>query len=171
MALLRIFKCNNFTEKERKNLIGLDIKVNNGYGDYLNKILKDINLFNYVWEINADDFLYSENGKLKGNFFGADVLNAEEFINCISRDSYYMIFADIKAFPLGSERIEIKTFKDFIRSSCVMVILCTDSTFIEFYCKERAILDKVYSNCINNGFEKVEYKSSDDVSDRSLIAW
>lgn len=152
-------------------MIGLDIKVKNGYSNYLNKILNGIDLFNYVWQINADDFLYYENGNLKEDFFGADVLNVEEFINCISRDSYYMIFADIKAFTLGSDRIEIKTFKDFIRSNCVMVILCTDSAFIEFYCKERRILDKVYSNCIINGFEKVEYKSSDDVLERSLIAW
>jgi hypothetical protein len=152
-------------------LIGLDIKVKNVYSDYLNKILKGINLFNYVWEINADDFLYSENGELKEDFFGADVLNAEEFIKCISRDSYYMIFADIKAYPLDSERIKIKTFKDFLRSSCVMVILCTDTSFIEFYCKEKEILDKIYNNCINNGFDKVEYKSVDDVSERILIAW
>jgi len=34
-----------------KNLIGLDIKVKNGYSNYLNKILNGINLFNYVWEI------------------------------------------------------------------------------------------------------------------------
>lgn len=64
-----------------------------------------------------------------------------------------------------------KTFKNFLGSSCVMVILCTDSAFIKFYCKEREILDKVYNNCINNGFEKVEYKSINDVSERSLIAW
>lgn len=152
-------------------MIGLDIKVKNGYSNYLNEILNNIDLFNYVWEINTDDFLYFENGELKENFFGADVLNEQEFINCISRDSYYMIFADIKAFPLGSDRIEIKTFKDFFRSSCVMVILCTDSIFIEFYCKKKEILDKVYNNCLSNGFEEVKYKSFDDVSERSFVAW
>lgn len=152
-------------------MISLDITVKNGYSNYLNKILNGVNLFNYAWEKNTDNFLYFDNGELKEDFFRADVLNAEEFIKCISRDSYYMIFADIKVYSLGSERIEIKTFKDFLRSSCVMVILCTDSSVIEFYCKDRDILDKVYKNCINNGFEKVEYKSAADVSERSLIAW
>lgn len=152
-------------------MIGLDFEVKNEYNNYLNKILNGINLFNYVWELNDDDFIYSENGELKEDFFGADVLNAEEFTKCISRDSYYMIFADIKAYPIGSERIEIKTFKDFLISNCVMIILCTDSGFIEFYCKEKEILDNVYTNCINNGFEKVEYKSAADVSERCLIAW
>lgn len=152
-------------------MIGLDFEVKNEYNNYLNKILNGINLFNYVWELNDDDFIYSENGELKEDFFGADVLNAEEFTKCISRDSYYMIFADIKAYPIGSERIEIKTFKDFLISNCVMIILCTDSGFIEFYCKEKEILDNVYTNCINNGFEKVAYKSAADVSERCLIAW
>ena len=121
-------------------MIGLDIKVKNVPSNYLNKILYDINLFNYDWEIIADDFIYYENGELTEYFFGADVLNSEEFIKCISRDIYYMVFADIKAYPLGNERIEINTFKDFLRSNCVMVIPCSDISFIEFYCKKKEIL-------------------------------
>ncbi|MDT8716224.1 DUF2691 family protein [Clostridium sp. 19966] len=152
-------------------MIGLDIEVSNEYSNYINKILSGVNLFSYDWEINTDDFLYYENGEIKQDFFGADVLDAEKFTRCISRDSYYMIFADIKAYPIGSEHIEIKAFKDFLGSNCEMVILCTDSAFIEFYCKNRKILDKVYSNCINGCFEKVEYKSVADVSERGLIAW
>lgn len=152
-------------------MIGLDIKVKNGYSDYLNKLFSGIDLFNYVWEINTDDFLYSENGEVKGNFFGADVLNAEEFIKCISRDSYYMIFADIKAYPLDSERIEIKTLEDFLRSSCEIVLLCTDSIYIEFYSKSKEILDKAYNNCKGSNFEKIEFKSVKDVSGRNFIAW
>ncbi|QSX06704.1 DUF2691 family protein [Sedimentibacter sp. zth1] len=152
-------------------MICLDIKVKNGYSNYLNKIFNGIDLFNYVWEINADDFLYSENDKMKGNFFGADVLNAEEFIKCISRESYYMIFSDIKAYPLDKERVEINTLKDFLESSCEIVFLCTDSIYIEFYSKSRKILDKVYNNCKGSNFEKVEFKSVDDVLGRSFIAW
>lgn len=118
-------------------MIGLDIKVKNAHSNYLNKILYDINLFNYDWDIITDDFIYYENGELTEYFFGADVLNSEEFIKCISRDIYYMIFADIKAYPLGNERIEINTFEDFLRSNCVMVIMCVDVSFIEFYCKKK----------------------------------
>lgn len=44
------------------------------------------------------------------------------------------------------------------------MILCTDSAFIEFYCKDRDVLDKVYNNCIRNGFQKVQYKSISDVN-------
>jgi len=152
-------------------MIGVDIRVENKYGNYLYRLFNGINLLNYVWEINFEDFLYSEDGEIKENFFGADVLNGEDFSKCISRDSYYMIFSDIKAYPLGSERIEIKTFEDFIKSNCEIVFLCTDSAFIEFYSKNREILEKVYENCITNDFEKVEFKSAEEVAGRNLLAW
>ena len=152
-------------------MIGLDIKVKNEYSSYLSKIFSGFNLLNYVWTINADDTLLLENENLKQDFFGANVLNGEEFTKCISRDSYYMIFADIKAYPIGKEFAEIKTFDDFLESNCEIVLLCTDSTFIEFYCKDREVLDKVYSNCIGNEVEEVEYKTITDVSGRNLIAW
>ncbi|WP_396334406.1 DUF2691 family protein [Clostridium sp. 19966] len=42
-------------------------------------------------------------------------------------------------------------------SNCEMVVLCTDSAFIEFYGKNREILDKVYSNCINSCVKRTEF--------------
>jgi len=133
--------------------------------------LEEVNLFDYSWEIVYEDFMYYEYDGLKSEFFGKDVLNSKEFTKCISRDNYYMIFADIKAYPINSEHVEIGTFKDFLESSCEMVILCTDTSYIEFYCKNREVLDKVFNNCIKYDFEKVEYRSFEDVSERSMIAW
>ncbi|MEL7568270.1 MAG: DUF2691 family protein [Dehalobacterium sp.] len=152
-------------------MIGLDIQVKNVYNNYLYKIFYGIDLLNYLWEIITDDFLYYEHGEIQEQFFGADVMNANEFIKCISRDSYYMIFVDIKAYRLGSEHMKIKTLEDFLKSDCEMILLCTDSTFIEFYCKDRDILDKVYNNCIGDNFVKTEYKSVTEVSERVLTAW
>ncbi|NLP13487.1 MAG: DUF2691 family protein [Clostridium sp.] len=152
-------------------IYSLDIRVKNEYSNYLNKILNGINLLNYMWYINTDDFIYPENSSPEENFFGASILSGEEFFRCISRDNYYMIFADIKAYPVGGESTEIETFEDFLKSNCELVFLCTDSIFIEFYCKDRDILDKVYNNCIGDEFEAVQYKSIADATGRKLIAW
>ncbi len=152
-------------------MIGLDIRVKNCYSNYLCKLLEGVILFDYFWEIVHEDFIYLQNGKLKSAFFGKHVLNSGEFAGCISRDNYYMIFADIKAYPINSDLIEIRTFEDFMKSSCEMVILCTDTSYIEFYSKDRKILDRVYNNCIKYNFEKAEYRSLEDVSNRSLVAW
>lgn len=152
-------------------MIGLDIKVKNKYSDYLNQLFRDIDLTNYLWEINVDNILYSENGEKKENLFGADALTGEEFGKCISRDNYYMIFVDIKAYPLDSERIEIKTFEDFMKSNCEMTLLCTDSIYIEFYSKSKEILDKVYNNSKGSNIEIAEFRSAEEVSGRKFIAW
>ncbi|WP_080066727.1 DUF2691 family protein, partial [Ruminiclostridium hungatei] len=150
-------------------MIALDINVKNENNNYLGKIFSGIDVLQYEWEIIHEDFLYYDNGERKEKFFEIDILSGEEFLKCISRDKYYMIFLDIKAYPINSKRVEINTFKDFLESNCEFVFLCTDSGFIEFYCKDRDILDKVYNNCICNGFEKVQYKSIADVSGRNLV--
>lgn len=152
-------------------MICIDIKVRNGYNNYLSKLFSGVDLSNYVYEIHDDEIIYSENGKNIENFFGADILNAEEFIKCISRENYYMIFADVKMYPLDKERIKIKIFEDFWNSNCETVLLCTDCAYIEFYSKSKDILDKVYNNCKGSEFEKVVLRSFEDVSGRNFIAF
>ncbi len=152
-------------------MIALDINVKNEKNNYLCKIFSGVDVLQYEWEIIYEDFQFYENGKRKEKLFEIDILSGEEFLKCISRDKYYMIFVDIKAYPINSKRAEINNFKDFLESKCEIVFLCTDSGFIEFYCKDNDILDIVYNNCIDNEFEKVQYRSITDVSERNLVAW
>ena len=84
-------------------MICLDIKVKNKYSNYLYRIFSEINVFDYIWEINADDFLYNENGETNEKLFYANELDGEKFSRCISKESYYMIFTDIKAYPLDKK--------------------------------------------------------------------
>ncbi len=65
-----------------------------------------------------------------------------------------MIFADIKNYSVSNKKIEDMTFNDFLVSNCKLMHLCMDSSYIEFYYKDRDILDKVYNNCICNGLNK-----------------
>ena len=127
-------------------MIGLDIEVKNGYNNYLKIILNGIEFSNYEWEIIYEDFMLPANQEVK--IFDSNIMDGDLFYNCIASNSYYMIFADIKAYPAGCERDDIETFEDFINSNCEIVLICTDCTFIEFYCKDRDVLDKVYQNCI-----------------------
>ena len=153
-------------------MIGLDIRVENEYNNYLYKIFNGINLSNYVWQIITEDILYRENGELKESLFKSNVLSGEEFFKYIFKDSYYLIFADIKAYPVGNEpNKRIENINDFLKSGCEFIFLCTDSKFLEFYSKDKEVLDKVYKNCIDNKFEEVKYMSIEDVSERSMIAW
>ncbi len=152
-------------------MIGLDIEVKNQYNNYLFKIFNGIEMSKYTWKIVYQDFIYSENGEKKTNIFSKDVLNGDDFLKCISRNSYYMIFCGIEVYPIGKEITDIKIFEDFIDSSCQMFFLCTDSGYIEFYCKDQNILDLVYNNCVGDEFEKVEYKTYDELLGRNIGDW
>ncbi|PJI07258.1 MULTISPECIES: DUF2691 family protein [Clostridium] len=152
-------------------MIGLDIKVKNEYNNYIHKIFDGIDLSNYMCQINFDDSLYLQNGKIGQDIFKTNILNGDVFLKCIPKDEYYIIFSDIKIYPIDSKFDEIKTFEDFMKSNCQMVFLCTDSTFIQFYSKDEVALDKVYSNCINNNFEDIKYIDAEDALKRNLIAW
>lgn len=150
-------------------MVGLDIRVKNEYSNYLYKIFDRINLLNYMWKINTDDFLYLEGENISQDFFKANILSGGEFLKSISRDSYYMIFADIKAYPMDNDYDEVKNFKDFLESNCKLILLCSDSTFIEFYSKDKDILEKVYCNCIKYSFEDVRYVTFEHALARDLI--
>ena len=152
-------------------MVGLDINVKNQYSNYLEKIFQSINLSIYDWEVITDDILVRENGKIKEGLFNSHFLNGNNLNEAISKESYYMIFVDLKAYPLNTKRKNIQTYKDFVESECRLIFLCTDSTFIEVYCKDSKTLAKIYDNCINYSFESVMYVSVEQAKTRSMIAF
>lgn len=149
-------------------MIGLKFKIKNEYGSFLNKILNSINVLEYDWEIITDDTICPDDTRL----FNDNVyLNGEDFLNCIMKDCYYMIFVDLKAFPLNGVHVEIETLNDFLESDCQLILLCTDSEFIEIYCKNKETLDIIYNNCKDFKFTSVEYLSQEDASNNNMIAF
>jgi len=136
-------------------MIGLNIRVKNATDNFLYKIFNGIDLSGYIWEIAEDDIMCIKNGEHTQGLFNSNIMNGEEFLSCISIDDYYMIFADIKAYPVGYNYSEIDSYEDYLISDCQIILLCADSTFIDFYSKDMTILEKVYENCINYGLEEV----------------
>jgi hypothetical protein len=151
-------------------MIGLSFKVKNEYNNFLYKIFNSIDVQNYLWTIVSDDVIFPEKDYNDG-LFASEMLNGKEFLSAIAKDTYYMIFIDLKAFPADSKQTEIQSFKDFIDSDCQMILLCVDSEFIEFYCKNRSILKTVYDNCLKYEFEEVEWISEITAQSRSMIAF
>ncbi|MGC7950660.1 DUF2691 family protein, partial [Bacillus sp. II_CA] len=83
------------------------------------------------WSIGPGESYKIENGTLGANLFPDDtILNGLSFLNCISVDEYYVIFADLKAFPQREDVVEIKSYEDFLKSSCEMVLLIIDSSYV-----------------------------------------
>jgi hypothetical protein len=137
-------------------MIGLEIEVGNATNNYLYKIFNGVDVTKYIWYIVTDDIMFDNDTEQARSFFGEPIVSGENFLKSISRDSYYMIFVDVKAFPVNSKHIEINTYQEYLNSECQMIFLCADSSFIDFYCKDLEMLKKVYDNCVNHSFEKVE---------------
>ena len=152
-------------------MIGLETRVKNVPNNYLYQIFSGIDLTKYIWEINEDYIMCCDGDVHRETLFDKDGIDGEEFLKCISRDGYYMLFADIKAFLMDGTRMAIKTYEDFLESDCQMIILCTDVTFIDFYCKDAAILEKVYKNCIDNNFEEVKIVTPENNFRTRMSVW
>ncbi len=135
------------------------------------KIFSSVNVLNYEWEIITDDIFYPKDSKRNDDFFSSNIVDGQSFLNSIMKDNYHMIFVDLKAFPINSCHRQIKYFKDFLESDCQIILLCIDSIFIEFYCKDKDILNTVYNNCKKFKFESVEYLTDEEASKRSMIAF
>lgn len=137
-------------------MIGLYIETKNKQNKYLEIILKNVILENYVWSIGYDEVIYSSGASECLPLFSGTVLNGNDFKNCISDKDYYLLFEEIKAFPQKKTVVEISTFEDYLSSACELIILCYDTVSIEVYSKNIDILYSIKTNCLNNDFENVE---------------
>ena len=50
---------------------------------------------------------------------------------------YYLIFADLKAYPKGEIAIDIETYEEFKESKCEVVVLAVDAQYIQIYAKDQ----------------------------------
>ena len=79
-----------------------------------------------------------------------------ELKHLIENKTYYMIFADLQAYPKGTLS-HIKTYEEFIESQCELVLLVADCSYVTIYCKNKGTLEWLYKNAVECGFEDVTY--------------
>lgn len=138
-------------------MIGLEIIKNNESDNFLYNFFYGIDFKKYNWVIDYEEILFDE----EGDFFNKKIMNGQEFFKCITRNNYYVIFMDLKAYKFENKRIEnknikIETYNDYLKSDCEMIFLCSDSQFIDFYCKDKAVLETIHKNCFNSKLSVLE---------------
>lgn len=138
---------------------GIRFLVNNEYSDYLSKILECTDIIKYTWYIDQDEILFFDDNKgaVSNDFFDKSVLTGKELNEYIKRKNYCVISANIKAYPSDELKNDIKTYDDFKRSKCEIILLFCDVIYVDFYCKNNEIIKKVYEVCKRNKFKDVEY--------------
>ena len=149
-------------------MFGLKFQIPNEYGNYINQIFHALDFNEYKWNIRTDDII---NDQEMNGIFTKRYMDGETFSSSINEKNYYMIFVDIKAFGIDGCYRDIETFNDFVESDCQIILLCTDSTFISFYCKKKEIMELVHNSCLANSFKNLEILSKDKLYKESMIAF
>lgn len=148
-------------------MFGLDIELPYSYGNYLLEILNGIDIENLFWDICHEEILCNN----KEYLFQNKYMDGESFKKIIGAEKYFIIFIDLKAYKTASKNYKnIEKFEDFIKSDCEIVILCTDSIYLEVYCKDAYMLKKIIDNCIVNKY-KYSRVPFNLLKNRSLVAW
>lgn len=133
--------------------------IPNEYNKYLWEIFKFVDLLKYTWYISQEEILYfnEKEGKVCSDFFTSHTLTGSQFKECINKTNYYLYSVNIQAYPIGTEKEDIFTYDDFIKSKCEILLLCADAKYVDLYSKDEEYLKNIYDMCIRNKFENVEY--------------
>lgn len=132
---------------------GISFKVDSSENYVLASILEGIEIKKLFWSISEEE-IYKIEGE---NLFEEKNIDGEKFLDKISENEYSVIFANIKAYPNTNTTDDINCYEDFLRSSCQLIILCSDIFYYEIYSKSKQMIEIIKSNCIRNAYHEIEY--------------
>ncbi|WP_454016028.1 DUF2691 family protein [Bacillus sp. Marseille-Q7846] len=137
---------------------GIFVEVSNEYDNLLWKVLKPINIASFNWRVGNEEFYLIARGGLDEALFPEEpsVVEGLDLKNLVEGNIYYLIFADLKAYPKGEIAIDIETYEEFKESKCEVVVLVADGDYIQIYVKDQEAIEMMYENALTQGFY-VEY--------------
>ena len=138
---------------------GLRFEIKNEYGKQLSDILIDIVDPTWYWSIGPGE-AYKPGGLSKDNknpamleeLFSSTGMNGDAFLKHISTGEYYVIFADLKAFPNRESMVDIHSYEDFSNSSCQLSLLVVDSVYVYLVVKDQKLLERFLQRVEMNGY-------------------
>lgn len=151
---------------------GISFEIPNAYGKYLFEIVDGINIKELTWKIGGGESYFIEDNKLGNPLFPTIyILNGEELHNEISKEDYYLIFADLKGFPKKSDVKEITSYQEFVESECKFVLLLVDSSYVTIYSKDQVIIKHLFSKAVTSGYKNIKYLTDENDTTTTLIAF
>lgn len=151
---------------------GVSFEIPNKYGSLLGEALKPIDITAFSWRIGNGESYIIVNNELDKELFSGDkeVIEGVELRSLLENNKYYVIFADLQAYPKG-ELSNIETYDEFLKSNCELILLVVDSCYVTIYCKNKGTIELLYKNATDCGFEDVIYITDENDTRTSLSAW
>lgn len=153
---------------------GITIDILDGYenDNLLWKVLMPIDITSFDWRVeNEESYLIVPDG-LGSELFSEDnkIMKGLELKKLIKDNIYYLIFADLKAYPKGESAGDIETYEEFKESKCEVVVLVADGDYIQIYAKDQKAIELMYENVLNQGLY-VEYITDENDGRTRMSVW
>lgn len=124
-------------------MIGIECEYISSYERILYDLLKNIKYDEYDWRFVQQEIYFDVDKNRKVPY----ILSGVDFEKMIkSEDKYYCFFVNLQAYPSHQEQAEIKTYSDFVKSKCELIVLLSDNSFIEVYAKSSFLLQQIIDN-------------------------
>ncbi|MCO4850684.1 DUF2691 family protein [Bacillus vallismortis] len=153
-------------------LRGVRFQIPNEYGVYLWRILQPLDISNYMWLTSGESYFVID-GELDNEelFYDDAIVEGTDFANRLETNQHYTIFVELQAFPFGKTVDQVETYEEFVDSDCELVLLLADSSCVEIYCKDRNVIEKLYSNALQDHFEEVQLITEENNTRTRLTVW
>ncbi|WP_242245934.1 DUF2691 family protein [Bacillus cereus group sp. BfR-BA-01523] len=133
---------------------GITVDIPNEYDNLLWKVLKPIDISSFDWWVGSEESYLVARGGLDEALFPEEpsIVEGSDLKRLFKDNIYYVIFADLKAYPKGEEVVDIETYEEFKESKCELVLLVADCTYVTVYAKDQEAIELMYENAIDQGF-------------------
>ncbi|WP_242835345.1 DUF2691 family protein [Ruminiclostridium papyrosolvens] len=148
--------------------MGICFEITNGYGHYLSDLLEPLEAQNFMWLLSRDEIHLLEDGEFTNEFlFKAEerIISGDILYNRAKDNTYYMVFATLKAFNEEGAVEDITNYQEFLQSDCQMALCVYDCSGVILWCKDKQLLGKMYNYTLKMGYENVKY-----ISETELLA-
>ncbi|EEM95689.1 DUF2691 family protein [Bacillus thuringiensis] len=151
---------------------GIFVDIPNEYSNVFWKLLKPIDIAEFDWRVRNEESYLIARGELDEALFPEEpsVVEGLALKKLVKDNIYYLIFADLKAYPKGEIAIDIETYEEFKGSKCEVVVLAVDAQYIQIYAKNQKAIELMYENAQNQGFY-VEYVTDENDGRTRLSVW
>ena len=140
---------------------GLEFVIPNESGCFLSDMLKPVNYEASRWICESEEsYLVKEKDMIA--LFSEPMLSGATFRDLVNKTPQFLIFAEIKAYPLTGDMAGFDTYEEFLESACELVLLVHDSIYVEMYCKDQGLTKRLYERALQQGYRDVAYKTDEN---------
>lgn len=136
------------------NIRGVSFRVPQGRNDLLQEILDGIDIQTFCWyNVESQNEAWS-NPEENEALFRKERYNGAEFSRVIQRP-HFVVFLKLEAYPPGENCPDIHSYEEFLKSSCLLLMLIYDCEFVEIFAKDAHTTNTLLENAHRKGFLEI----------------